>query len=430
MSFIMVILFSLLICAAHTSNEVINKLLSELDIKHSNIIRLSSINQDKNLLKTLSYQDNYSRALQSTDVNIENNNVILISTHEIKQQEIQWFLNHNHFHKMLIINPDGIKSQEELCINIDQEVYFYDETTSEVLEAYEINGLKIERTLGHYNVSKNSFIWNPSKQQIIFERRANFHGLKLKGMVEDFRPAVLIDKKYKQKARFFQYNQTYLMHGLVKGVYIDILEHLQENLNFSTVLYKRNDTSYRNIIDWKNGTMTGEGMISDIFFERADMIIAAVLITEKRSIYIDILRPLLPVKWGLYISKGAVHDSMEYDNYFKAFNFYSWATILFAIIMIGIIKCFIFVCIGKNTSSYALTGLKSIWCAMKPIFGGQVSNPDIDSRVSQNIILFVWSLCGSIIWIYYTSQFTAFLSISNPNKPFHNLESMANTNWR
>ena len=424
------IFFSLYFCAAQSYDGEIKKLLSELGIKHSNIIRSKSINKDKTLLKELSHIDNYSKALWSNDINMENENIVLISTNKINHQHIQQFLNRNLFHKMLIIDTNGSRSYEELCTNIGQEVYFYDETTAEVLEAYEINGVKINNTLGYYNAKNNSFAWNSSKYQNIFKRRANFHGLKLKGMVEEYTAAVMIDKAYKEKARFFKSNQTYLMNGFVKGVFIDILEHMQENLNFSTTLYKRKDISFGNMKKWVNGTVTGNGMVSDIFFKRADMIIAAVLITEKRSIYIDILRPLLPVKWGLYISKGAVHDSMEYDNYFKAFNFYSWATILFAIIMIGIIKCFIFVCIGKNTSSYALTGLKSIWCAMKPIFGGQVSNPDIDSRVSQNIILFVWSLCGSIIWIYYTSQFTAFLSISNPNKPFHNLESMANTNWR
>ena len=160
------------------------------------------------------------------------------------------------------------------------------------------------------------------------------------------------------------------------------------------------------------------------------MIIAAVLITKERSVYIDYLRPILPNKWGLYISKEAVHDSIEYDNYFKAFHVHSWTTILFAIIIIGTMKVFIFGCIGKNKSSYTLIGLKSIWCAMKPIFGGKVSNPKIDSGISQNIILFIWSLCGSVIWIYYRSQITALLSISNPSKPFKDLESMANTNWR
>ena len=353
-------MFSLHLCAAHSSYEAINKLLSELDIKHSNIIRSYSINQDKNLLKTLSYQENYSKAIRSDYVNMENENVILVFSREIEQQKIQWFLNHNHFHKMLIINLDGIKSHEELCINVDQEVYFYDETTAEVLEAYEINGVKINNTLGYYNAKNNSFAWNSSKYQNIFKRRANFHGLKLKGMVEEYTAAVMIDKAYKEKARFFKSNQTYLMNGFVKGVFIDILEHMQENLNFSTTLYKRKDISFGNMKKWVNGTVTGNGMVSDIFFKRADMIIAAVLITEKRSIYIDILRPLLPVKWGLYISKGAVHDSMEYDNYFKAFNFYSWATILFAIIMIGIIRYFILVCIGKNISSYRVFHLISV----------------------------------------------------------------------
>ena len=77
-----------------------------------------------------------------------------------------------------------------------------------------------------------------------------------------------------------------------------------------------------------------------------------------------------------------------------------------------------------------MLGTKLVWSAMKSIFGGKVNNSDIDSGITQSIILFIWSLCGSVIWIYYRSQITALLSISNPNKPFNDLESMANTNWR
>ena len=77
-----------------------------------------------------------------------------------------------------------------------------------------------------------------------------------------------------------------------------------------------------------------------------------------------------------------------------------------------------------------LSAMKFFWSAMKPIFGGKVTNPDIDSGSTQKFILLIWSLCGSVIWIYYRSQITALLSISYPNKPFRDLESMGNTNWR
>ena len=51
---------------------------------------------------------------------------------------------------------------------------------------YEINGVKIERILGYYQDKNKSFTWNSSKKQDIFRRRDNFHGLKLKAMVEHF----------------------------------------------------------------------------------------------------------------------------------------------------------------------------------------------------------------------------------------------------
>ena len=427
-----VIFFSLHFCAAQSYGGEIQELLSEFDIKHSNIIRSSSINKDKTLLKELSYLDNYSKALWSNDINMENKNIVLINTNKIRQQDIQWFLNHNQFYKMLIIDINGSKSYEELSMNIGQEVYFYDETTTEVLEAYEINDVKVRSILGHYHVKNNSFTWNPSKNQNIFRRRANFYGMKLKGMLEHATPSIFINNKYKEYARFFKSNETYLMNGFVKGINIDVLEHLQDCLNFTMLLYKRKVESFGYVKDWENGTLTGTGMMGDIFFKKADMIISGFMITESRSIYVDYLRPILAVKFGLYISKEAIYDGMEYDNYFKAFQLYTWIVILLSIISISMIKLLVFIIIrdNKEKDSFIFVGLKLVWSAMKSIFGGKVSNPDIDSGITQSIILFVWSLCGSVIWIHYRSQITALLSISNPNKPFHDLESMANTNWR
>ena len=431
MSFTILLIFSLYFCAAQSSLSAITKLLFELDLKHSNII-ISSINEDKILMKALSYQDDYSKALRINDINAENNDIVLVNTGKIKQQDIQQFLNNNLFHKMLIINFDGIKLHEELYINVGQEVYFYNEITAEVFEAYEINGVKIRNAIGCYNSKSNLLIWNPSIDKNIFRRRANFHGLKLKGMVEHWSPNAFVDNKYMEKATYFESNQTYLANGFVSGVNFDILEHLQEHLNFSTALYKRKVKSYGYVKDWKNGTITGVGMVGDIFFKRADMVISGIMLTKSRLVYVDYLRPLIPMKYGLYISNQAIHDAMEYQSYFKPFQLSSWITILLSILSVGFIKLFIFACVCKNKEdhSFILVGMKLFWSAMKPIFGGKVSNPDIDSGIIQKMILFIWSLCGSIIWIYYRSQITALLSISYPNKPFHDLESMTNTNWR
>ena len=425
------IILSSYLCPAHSSNSKINKLRSELDIKNPNFI-ISLSNEGKHLLKDIFDQDNYMKALGINEVNVENKNIVMINYQEIGPQATQQFLNQNVFHKMLIINPYDIISHEELSMNIDQEVYFFDETSEEVFEAYEINNMKIKRNLGHYNTKNNSFHWNSNKYQTIFRRRANFHGLTLKAIVEPFPPSVFVDNNYKENARFIKSNQTYLLNGFVKGVNIDILEHLQDRLNFSTDLYKRQVKSYGYVKDWKNGTITGVGMISDIYFKRADMIISGIMMLESRLSHMDYLRPLVHNTWGLYISKNAVHDAMEYDNYFKAFELQTWSTIFFFITLIGIIKLLVFTFVGeiKKNYSFPLVGMKLVWCAMKSIFGGKVSNPDIDFGITQNFILFIWSLCGSVIWIYYRSQITALLSISGINKPFYDLESMTNTNWR
>ena len=119
-SMIRIITLSLYICSARSFADVINKLLSELDIKHPNIITSLSSNEEKHLLKEMSYTNNYMKILRINDNNMENNNIVLINNRKMKQQDIQLFLNHKSFHKMLIINPYSIKSYEELC---HQEIF-------------------------------------------------------------------------------------------------------------------------------------------------------------------------------------------------------------------------------------------------------------------------------------------------------------------
>ena len=68
---------------------------------------------------------------------------------------------------ILIFKSDRILKNEleNMKIYIDQQVYFYAENTREILESYDINGMKITRKLAFKNPTQDQFIWNDGVSQ-------------------------------------------------------------------------------------------------------------------------------------------------------------------------------------------------------------------------------------------------------------------------
>ena len=63
-------------------------------------------------------------------------------------------------------------------------------------------------------------------------------------------------------APYFPNNETHQINGYLYGIFNDILENLQTQLNFSTDLYKRKDSVWGFIYPQSNGTFIGTGNCS------------------------------------------------------------------------------------------------------------------------------------------------------------------------
>ena len=73
---------------------------------------------------------------------------------------------------------------EKLKVEINQMIYFYKMSSGEIFETYFINNKHIKQKLGSVSSNTTTFIWKNNIQTSFIKRRSNFHGLKLKGMVE------------------------------------------------------------------------------------------------------------------------------------------------------------------------------------------------------------------------------------------------------
>ena len=116
-------------------------------------------------------------------------------------------------------------------------------------------------------------------------------------------------------------NQTYLVTQFTTGLYHDVLLEVQKMLNFTTVLYKRKEIAWGFVYPQGNGSYEADGIVGDIFFGRADLIVAPVTFFLRRALYIDYLPPLTPKYIGLYISSIKSKEAMNLYVFIKPFRY-------------------------------------------------------------------------------------------------------------
>ena len=100
----------------------------------------------------------------------------------------------------------------------------------------------------------------------------------------------------------FSENDTYLVNGYTSGFFQDVLDVLESQLNFSTLLYKRKTTFWGSFHHHANGTVYGTGMMGDIFYKNADLTVAPMGLTFERGSFVGFLPTMKQFYIELYIS--------------------------------------------------------------------------------------------------------------------------------
>ena len=149
-------------------------------------------------------------------------------------------------------------------IEIDQAVYFFKISTSEVFETYTINNVKVKQKLGYIDEKTNEFLWENYVSTNFIKRRSNFHGLSINVVCEFLGNSMNADPRYIEEAPYFPNNETYLVNGFTYGIFDDVFKIMEYTLNFSSVKYKRKEEDWGNMHTQPDGTIkgTGIGMLS------------------------------------------------------------------------------------------------------------------------------------------------------------------------
>ena len=143
---------------------------------------------------------------------------------------------------------------EDLSTKINQEIKFVNTRSWEVYEHYTVNNEKVQGKLGFFD---KNFKYIPSTLQPFVQRRGNFQGYHMKAITEKDPPAIKINLS---SGNYDGINQVYDVTGNVEGMYFDMFQILQEQLNFTSSLYKRKDGKWGPITILENGTILTAGV--------------------------------------------------------------------------------------------------------------------------------------------------------------------------
>ena len=118
-------------------------------------------------------------------------------------------------------------------------------------------------------------------------------------------------------------NQNQILYsGLwhqTSGIYHDVLQEIESQLNFTMALYKRKGGGWGNVYPQNNGSYKATGMIGDIFFKRAEFVVAPITINLKRGLYIDYAISFTKEPVGLFIKSNSLQG--EFDFYLLSLPF-------------------------------------------------------------------------------------------------------------
>ena len=295
----------------------------------------------------------------------------------------------------------------------------------DLYEKYTISNQVIYQKLG--NFVDDMYLKEESIEQNFMKRRQNFHGSKLIALTAEG-DYIKIDNK--ENAIYFPSNKTYDVTGLVRGSFFDIWTTLQNNLNFTTNIYSRMDNKFGVPIQHSNGSISvPDGIIKDGMDGLADILLTGLAILYNRYLVIDYLVPLDSYPTGIYVNKYSIQESHDFEVFLMPFDKWTWTTMisLSLIITTSIVisskvlnqeklNCFNFVDIFAKS--------------LKANLGNASFTPIINKFNSLQMLIFVALMTGNIIWIAYNGALLSKLVQPIFNKPFHDLESLTESNYR
>ena len=215
-------------------------------------------------------------------------------------------------------------------VRIDQEVLFMNTENMKMYEVYQIGNQLVIRILGHYDANSTLFLMDSSS---IVRRRSNFHGKHLIGLSDHEPPDTFLDPAFKTNAMFHPGNQTYdITAFMIRGRYVELLQRLSDELNFTYSIYKRQDGVWGSGVGGK-----ATGKLLDLVEGRADIIIGGLAMILTRQPFVRNLIPVSENTVALFIKRD-FGETFTWTAFLEPFSQELWVAIISLGILFG--TCF------------------------------------------------------------------------------------------
>ena len=419
----------------HTSLqfEYVSTIIEEFKLKNPYLIGSFKTDISPELMKLLFFDGLFvtSHTTHFNEMSLSKNitNNVIAFLHPQSDGKFHLQLPENYHGSLFLIADD--QSFEELInimaiqTKIHQKVFLLKKDSQEIYEGYTINNFSVKKKLGGIDQITNKFKWQRNVNPDFVKRRSDFHGIVLKVMVEFSGLDMNADYSYLVNAPYFPNNESYQVNEFTYGLFNDILEILQDELNFTTILYKRKEPAWGYIYPQTNGSYIGTGAIGDIFFKRVDLAVAPFYYVIDRAYYVDYLPDISTYFAATYIPITN-EESVNFDTYMVPFTYSLWIALTVMGTIFSIIH-FLFLQLNGNLKHF---GFNHIWSSFT-VFFGEIPPPSrMDSESYYKITITSTLLCGTVIWMSYGAGLTSELSVTSKAYPFTDMNSFSKLNWR
>ena len=213
------------------------------------------------------------------------------------------------------------------------------------------------------------------------------------------------------------------MNGYTYGIFIDVLQVLEEQLNFTCFMFARSDLLWGKVETLSNGSIVGYGLTEDLYRGRVDLAVASMTITVTRAKYITFTRPILDEVLTAVIPSSSVMEDYDFGLFFGPLHNYTWILILATAILVVLLHTI------ASRNYQVISILATFWSSLMAFLGGSHLSEQ-SGKLSCKIITIALLLGGYVIWTSHNAFLTAQLVTVKKIYPFTDSESMSSTNWK
>ncbi len=236
---------------------------------------------------------------------------------------------------VIIITFQSFLDMETINVRLDQEVLFLDKQSWSLLEVYKVSGTVVQTLLGYFDIANMTFNKSENSKSFV-QRRSNFHGLHMIGLSEHEPPESYLDPEFEQLAPFYPGNETYdITSHMTHGRYVDLTRQMSEELNFTFSIYKRKDGVWGS---GDSGKLTG--MLSDVYYKRADIIIGGLAMIPSRLKFVAYLFAASDNLAALFIKRD-LDEKLKWTYLLEPFSWDLWVCLACVAVVFGTIFMFV-----------------------------------------------------------------------------------------